>query len=160
MADESKTSHSSPATWAVQEPTNSDSGDDPHPPPPTTTDGGYEAGEKDPEDQEHVREAKRRRICPSALDKCESIFIKSCCSNNSNCLTFSFDPKFSCGASTPEVTPKFGSFNLVAAAGISTEIQEKAAEEKEEEEEKDDEIKEKTNNVLEVLGSTDGLSAD
>lgn len=165
MEDEEKTSHPSPATCPNPEPANSDSGDDPHPPPPTTTNAGEEAKERDPEDQETVRESKRRKICPSVLEKCEAILINSC-SNNSNCFSFSFDPKFSSGVSTPEVTPKFGSFNLEAAsaatAGISTEFEEKASGEKGEEEEegeKDDEVKEKTN-ILEVLDSVDGLSAD
>ncbi|KAL3538087.1 hypothetical protein ACH5RR_001453 [Cinchona calisaya] len=153
MEYENKTSHSSPATCTTPEP-NSDSGDDSHPVHPATGNDGDDLKEENPET---VRETKKRKICPSSLEKCEAI-IKKSCSNSSNCFSFSFDPKYSSGASTPQVTPKFGSFNLVAAAASSAEIEGKSVEEKEEE--KNDEVEEKKKIIEEVLGSVNGLGAD
>lgn len=127
------------------------------PPPTATADGGCEPEDKIPEDADTVREPKRRKLCPSALEKCEAIIINAC-SNPSNGFSFTFDPKFSCGASTPEVTPKFGSFNLVAEAAVSTEIEDKS--ELEEEKTGDEEEVQEKRKILEILGhGDDGISA-
>ncbi|KAF3678646.1 hypothetical protein FXO38_03145 [Capsicum annuum] len=60
---------------------------------------------EDPDNTLH--QPKRRKNCPTALDKFDSLN-----SVTNFGFSFSFDSKFS-GCSTPEVTPKFGSFNRV-----------------------------------------------
>uniref|UniRef100_A0A5B7BY94 Uncharacterized protein n=1 Tax=Davidia involucrata TaxID=16924 RepID=A0A5B7BY94_DAVIN len=83
----------------------SDSCEDP-PISATLSSGELKAKKRDPD---MVCEPKRKKNCPSALDKFES--IKESSSKSS--FSFSFDTNF---VATPEVTPKFGSFNLVAVA--------------------------------------------
>ncbi|KAJ6921482.1 hypothetical protein NC652_015402 [Populus alba x Populus x berolinensis] len=60
------------------------------------------------EEQETIRESKRRKKCPSALDKIEEL-----AQSNPN-FSFTFDTQFG-GGNSQEPTPKFGSFNLVAS---------------------------------------------
>ncbi|CAK9168556.1 unnamed protein product [Ilex paraguariensis] len=83
----------------------SDSGENPTISTTTTTSSEYKLRNKDPETDP---QPKRRKNCPSALDKFEA--IKS--SSNSS-FSFTFDTKV---GGAPEFTPKFGSFNLVAAS--------------------------------------------
>ncbi|CAK7339907.1 unnamed protein product [Dovyalis caffra] len=59
------------------------------------------------EEQETIRESKRRKNCPSALDKIEELTP-----SNPN-FSFTFDTQFS--GNSQEFTPKFGSFNSVAS---------------------------------------------
>ncbi|KAH8506790.1 hypothetical protein H0E87_013551 [Populus deltoides] len=59
------------------------------------------------EEPETIRESKRRKKCPTALDKIEELAP----SNPS--FSFTFDTQF--GGNSQEPTPKFGSFNLVAS---------------------------------------------
>ncbi|KAK4412787.1 hypothetical protein Salat_2925900 [Sesamum alatum] len=102
------------------------------PPPSAATNGGAT-----PDEDQHPgnrRDSKKRKGCPSALDKCEALIKKkNSLLLNSSC-SFTFDTKF-CGGSgfagTPESTPKFGSFN----SGSSTEIK------REEKDGEDDEVK-------------------
>ncbi|KAA8517887.1 hypothetical protein F0562_015361 [Nyssa sinensis] len=82
----------------------SDSCEDP-PISATASSGELKAKKRDPD---MVCEPKRKKNCPSALDNFESIKPSS----NSN-FSFSFDTDF---VATPEVTPKFGSFNMAAVA--------------------------------------------
>lgn len=128
MTEENKF-HQLPADTNTNLARNPESGEDP-PHHTTGDDGGVLRSIDDPDT---VRESKRRKSCPSALDKCEAIF-KSCINSS---LSFSFDPKFCSGATTPEVTPKFGSFNLVAAM-TAAEIKEKIEEKTDEEEDKEE----------------------
>lgn len=58
-----------------------------------------------PEYSETSREAKRRKNCPKALEKVEEL------ASSNPSFSFTFDTKFS--GCVPEITPKFGSFNLV-----------------------------------------------
>ncbi|CAI9787490.1 unnamed protein product [Fraxinus pennsylvanica] len=74
---------------------NPDHGQDP--PPPAAA---YVEGEEE-ENPETNREPKRRKTLPIALDK------------QKTSLNSSFSFFCGGGASTPETTPKFGSFNLV-----------------------------------------------
>lgn len=131
MAEENKF-YQLPADANTKPAQNPESGEDP--PHHTTVNDREELRTND--DPDTTRESKRRKSCPSALDKCEAIF-KSCCNSS---LSFSFDPKFCSGVTTPEVTPKFGSFNLVAAM-TAAEIKEKIEEKTEEEGEVEVEIK-------------------
>lgn len=63
------------------------------------------------EDLDSTREPKKRRCCPKALEQVEELLIGS--NSNPNLSSFSFDTKFS--GCSPEITPKFGSFNLVVS---------------------------------------------
>ncbi|OVA18976.1 hypothetical protein BVC80_881g12 [Macleaya cordata] len=85
------------------------------------------AGGKEPDT---VREPKRRRKCPAALEKFEEFET----SNRS--FSFSFDTKITSGGHT-ESTPKFGSFNLVGELGLLGTI---TSTTQEEEEDCDDQI--------------------
>ncbi|XP_055807936.1 uncharacterized protein LOC129876507 [Solanum dulcamara] len=128
---------------------NSNSGDDPA--PPTTADIWEEKPEI--EDPDILRQPKRRKNCPSALDKFDSV------NSGSNFgFSFSFDSKFS-GCSTPEVTPKFGSFNRAKPVSSkdpkSEETVLKEEDEHDDDEEKSDVIVEK--NSLGLLSSVDGI---
>ncbi|KAL2465893.1 Uncharacterized protein Adt_41744 [Abeliophyllum distichum] len=78
---------------------NPDHGQDP--PPPAVAHGGGNRQEEEKETPETVREPKRRKTCPIALEK------------QKPSLNSSFSFFWGGGASTPETTPKFGSFNLV-----------------------------------------------
>uniref|UniRef100_F6HQQ5 Uncharacterized protein n=1 Tax=Vitis vinifera TaxID=29760 RepID=F6HQQ5_VITVI len=76
---------------------------------------GTTAGENpNKEEFKTVREPKRRKNCPTALDKFEEL------TPSNRAFSFSFDTKIA--ANSPESTPKFGSFNLglVAAATPTT----------------------------------------
>ncbi|KAI3444275.1 hypothetical protein Pfo_000940 [Paulownia fortunei] len=125
---------------------NSDDGHDP--PPPATAHGGDTPEEEDPG---KTREPKKRKGCPSVLDKCEALIKKKNSPLNSS-YSFTFDTKF-CGGSgfvnTPESTPKFGSFN----SGASTVIErnEKAGEEEEEEGNEDEVELEPTKGIIESV---------
>ncbi|KAJ6426053.1 hypothetical protein OIU84_026601 [Salix udensis] len=57
------------------------------------------------EKQETIRESKRRKSCPAALDKIAEFTPSN--------FSFTFDTRFS--TSSQEFTPKFGSFNLVSS---------------------------------------------
>ena len=59
------------------------------------------------EDPDLLREPKRRKHCPTALENLDEL---TSASNSS--FAFTFDTKF-CGFSA-EITPKFGSFNSIA----------------------------------------------
>ncbi|EXC30710.1 hypothetical protein L484_027885 [Morus notabilis] len=63
------------------------------------------------EDPDSTREPKKRRCCPKALEQVEELLIGP--NSNPNLFSFSFDTKFS--GCSPEITPKFGSFNLVVS---------------------------------------------
>lgn len=99
--------------------------------PPTTTLNSEEPKLENPEGN---REAKRVKRCPSskALESGEAI-IKFCSKNSGFSSSFSFDPKFCSGVTTPEVTPKFGSFNLAAPAAADSENEDKIPEKKDDE---------------------------
>lgn len=146
MAEEENKFHQLPADTNKNQARNTESGEDP--PHHSTVNDGKEQRINDDPDTDTVRESKRRKSCPSALDKCEAIF-KSCI-NNSSSVSFSFDPKFCSGVTTPEVTPKFGSFNLVAAM-TAAEIKEKIEEKTEEKEEEDSEEVEKDGETNQVI---------
>uniref|UniRef100_A0A0V0HAK9 Putative ovule protein n=1 Tax=Solanum chacoense TaxID=4108 RepID=A0A0V0HAK9_SOLCH len=132
-------------------PSNSNSGDDPS--PPTTAESWEEKPEI--EDPDILRQPKRRKNCPSALDKFDSV------NSGSNFgFSFSFDSKFS-GCSTPEVTPKFGSFNRVKPGSTKDPKSEETVLE-EEDEDDDDDDEEKPDVVVEknsmgLLSSVDGI---
>ncbi|PIN24419.1 hypothetical protein CDL12_02873 [Handroanthus impetiginosus] len=108
-----KTSIINPSSPPTQ---TSDHGHDP-PPPATAHDGDTPAEERPAK----APEPRKRKGCPSALDKCEVLIKKKNSPLNSS-YSFTFDTKF-CGGSgssgTPESTPKFGSFNLVVGTVIS-----------------------------------------
>lgn len=110
---------------------NPDHGQDPRPP------AAVNDGEEEEENPETIREAKRRKTCSIALDK------------QKTSMNSSFSFFCGSGASTPETTPKFGSFNLVVE---SAKIRgpEKA---------RDDGEVEATaeKNVVSGLDSTDGI---
>ncbi|KAI5659670.1 hypothetical protein M9H77_28463 [Catharanthus roseus] len=152
MADDDK-AHRLPADTCTNPAQNSDSATDSQPPT-----AAYDRENLKTKDPDTVHESKRRKSCPSALDKCD-VIIKSCYNNNNNSsCSFTFDPKFCSGVTTPEVTPKFGSFNLMSAmtAGIKEKIEEKSGEE---EEEKDEIIKK--SKIDEFSNPIDGIkSAD
>ncbi|KAA0025819.1 uncharacterized protein E5676_scaffold447G00340 [Cucumis melo var. makuwa] len=59
------------------------------------------------QDPDLIREPKRRKHCPTALENLDEL---TSASNSS--FAFTFDTKF-CGFSA-EITPKFGSFNSIA----------------------------------------------
>ncbi|CAI9102239.1 OLC1v1000478C1 [Oldenlandia corymbosa var. corymbosa] len=167
MEDEIKPIHSEPAT----ELPNSPPADDPAPESPSTaTDGGIEPEKNEnpepAEEEDPAKETsnKRRKLCPSALEKCESIILNSCSSNPSNSFSFTFDPKFSCGVSTPEVTPKFGSFNLEAldsSAEIEVKSEPEGGDSKRVDVEDEVVVEEERRNFLDILGSGEdgGISA-
>ncbi|GMH20229.1 hypothetical protein Nepgr_022070 [Nepenthes gracilis] len=69
-------------------------------------DGKEESTKEDSDEETVVRESKRRKNCPTALNQLSKEELLNT-SDLSFC--FSFDSK---SASTPEVTPKFGSFNI------------------------------------------------
>lgn len=100
-------------TSTLRRPTPSETPGSGHEPPIRTTSGSRDPKKDDPET---APEPKRRRNCPEALEKIQE-------SGNFN---FTFDTKFK--GSTPQFTPKFGSFNLVIPG------KEKVKEEEEEEE--------------------------
>ncbi|CAN4109339.1 unnamed protein product [Withania somnifera] len=81
--------------------------------PPTTTENRKKKPESEnEEDSDLIRQPKRRKNCPTSLDKFDLV------NSNSNFgFSFSFDSKF-VGCSTPEVTPKFGSFNRVKPGSV------------------------------------------
>ncbi|MCD7459324.1 hypothetical protein HAX54_040635 [Datura stramonium] len=126
------------ANCSTPEPENSNSVDDPS--PPTTAESCEEKAEK--EDPDILRQPKRRKNCPSALDKFDSV---NSASNFG--FSFSFDSKFS-GCSTPEVTPKFGSFNRVKPVSSKDPKSEETVL-KEEDEDDDEEEKEKSDVIVE-----------
>lgn len=105
----------------------SDSGEDP---PISATKTGREKPEKN--DAEAFRQTKRRKNCPSALEKFE-VSANSACNSS---FSFTFDTNSQ--ATTLQFTPKFGSFKLVeppAAEEAAACIQIPARENKEEESE-------------------------
>lgn len=117
-------------------------------PPQAATESCEEKPDK--EDPDSLRQPKRRKNCPTALDKFDSV-------NSATNLgfSFSFDSKFS-GCSTPEVTPKFGSFNRVKPKPVSSKDPESEERELKEDEERADVI-EKKKNSLGLLSSVDGI---
>ena len=70
------------------------------------------------EDSDLIREPKRRKHCPSALENLDEL---TSASNSS--FGFTFDTKF-CGVSA-EITPKFGSFNSIVSEMESTKKEKK-----------------------------------
>ncbi|KAI3437018.1 uncharacterized protein J3R85_005744 [Psidium guajava] len=60
------------------------------------------------DEQDDVRETKRRKNCPKALDKVPELARPD--RHHQNHHSFTFDTKFN--ACSPENTPKFGSFNF------------------------------------------------
>lgn len=67
----------------------------------------------DTEQSETVREPKRRKNCPTALDNFQEL------APSNRAFSFSFDTRIA--VSSPEFTPKFGSFNLgLVAAPMPT----------------------------------------
>nr|XP_018631753.1 uncharacterized protein LOC108947852 [Nicotiana tomentosiformis] len=147
--EDPKADHSPAANCSTPAP---DTDDDP--PPQAAAESCEEKPDK--EDPDSLRQPKRRKNCPTALDKFDSV-------NSATNLgfSFSFDSKFS-GCSTPEVTPKFGSFNRVKPKTVSSkdpkseERELKEDDEDEDDEERDDVI-EKKNNSLGLLSSVDGI---
>lgn len=75
------------------------------PAPPAVTADSDDVGVGDPD---LIREPKRRKHCPMALENLDEL---TSASNSS--FGFTFDTKF-CGFAAAEVTPKFGSFNSIA----------------------------------------------
>ncbi|CAN4118680.1 unnamed protein product [Withania somnifera] len=84
-----------------------------------------------------IHQPKRRKNCPTALDKFDSV---NSVANFG--FSFSFDSKFS-GCSTPEVTPKFGSFNRVKSVCSKDPKSEDIVLKEEEEKAKSDVVVEK-----------------
>lgn len=131
-------------------PENWKSGEDPSPP---TTAGSWEE-KPEIDDPDILRQPKRRKNCPSALDNFDSV------NPGSNFgFSFSFDSKFS-GCSTPEVTPKFGSFNRVKSVSSKDPKSEETV--LNEEDEDDDDNEEKSDAIVEknslgLLSSVDGI---
>ncbi|KAK4345903.1 hypothetical protein RND71_036079 [Anisodus tanguticus] len=124
---------------ATPEPGNSKSGEDTS---PSTTTESCEA-KPDKEDPDILRQSKRRKNCPSALDKFDSVNLGSNLG-----FSFSFDSKFGSGCSTPEVTPKFGSFNRVKPVSSKDPKSEESVLKEDDDEEKSDVI---------LLSSVDGI---
>ena len=74
---------------------------------------GTTAGENsNKEEFETVREPKRRKNCPTALDKFNDL------APSNRAFSFSFDTKIA--ANSPDSTPKFGSFNSSQVATTPT----------------------------------------
>ncbi|KAJ6304327.1 hypothetical protein OIU77_018068 [Salix suchowensis] len=71
-------------------------------PPSLATSSSSSSQEEKPET---IRESKRRKSCPAALDKIAEFTPSN--------FSFTFDTRFS--TSSQEFTPKFGSFNLVSS---------------------------------------------
>ncbi|GAB4843974.1 hypothetical protein Ancab_013938 [Ancistrocladus abbreviatus] len=104
----------------------------------TTVDGGEVSTKKEGK-EDTVRESKRRKNCPTALNQLSK---QELLDNTDSSFIFSFDTK---PTTTPEVTPKFGSFNMDKRLGVVSgpvseddrgcQIPEKNNEEEEEEEE-------------------------
>ncbi|KAM7505194.1 hypothetical protein LguiB_004098 [Lonicera macranthoides] len=109
----------------------------------------------DMKDPDTDRDAKRRKICPSSLEKLES---KNQLSNSS--FSFSFDTK---SAGTPQFTPKFGSFKLTEPSpevdGCRQILAESPAKEDKEEEEEESEISDERREIVGVLSSIDGIKS-
>lgn len=79
------------------------------PPPLQPTSSTYTSTEKtkiEEEDPETIRGSKRRKNCPTALDKIEEF------TPSNPYFSFTFDTQFT-GTTAAEITPKFGSFNPV-----------------------------------------------
>ncbi|KAJ8570531.1 hypothetical protein K7X08_037503 [Anisodus acutangulus] len=127
-------------------PENSNSGEDTLPPTTTET---YE-DKPDKEDPDILRQPKRRKNCPSALDKFDSVDLGSNLG-----FSFSFDPKFGSGCSTPEVTPKFGSFNRVKPVSSKDPKSEESVLLKEDDDVDGDDNEEKSDVIL--LTKVDGI---
>lgn len=73
--------------------------------PDSDLDSSITAGENsNKEELETVREPKRRKNCPTALDKFDDL------APSNRAFSFSFDTKIA--ANSPDSTPKFGSFNF------------------------------------------------
>lgn len=90
-----------------------DPGDHPLAPPAVSVTTAADSSDVGIEDPDLIREPKRRKHCPTALENLDEL---TSASNSS--FAFTFDTKF-CGFSA-EITPKFGSFN-----SISPEIERK-----------------------------------
>ncbi|MEI4867066.1 hypothetical protein, partial [Klebsiella pneumoniae] len=80
-------------------------------------------------DAQSFRQTKRRKNCPSALEKFE-VSANSACNSS---FSFTFDTNSQ--ATTLQFTPKFGSFKLVEPPAAAACIQIPAREKKEEKEE-------------------------
>ena len=93
-------------SFAATTATTPDYGVDPQIPAPVSASDDPDRGDPD-----STREPKRRRYCPKALEKVEELLIAPHNSNPN--FSFTFDTKSA--ASSPEITPKFGSFNFVAS---------------------------------------------
>ena len=93
---------------------------------PTAASAAVAEDNPDQEDPDPTRESKRRKYCPKALEKVEELLLAA--DSNPNLSSFSFDTKFA--ACSPEITPKFGSFNLVVP---SSDQKNRSCEKKEEE---------------------------
>lgn len=112
--------------------------------PPAVT--PVDSGDVRIEDPDLIREPKRRKHCPTALENLEEL---TSASNSS--FAFTFDTKF-CGFSA-EITPKFGSFN-----SITPEME--TNQKKEESEVRVDKEEEKLESVYQVeeeIGVADAL---
>ncbi|KAK4281997.1 hypothetical protein QN277_013429 [Acacia crassicarpa] len=106
MADDNSANSTSTST---EEQTLTPPPDD-DPPAPAS----FHGGKIDKEDPDLSRDSKRRKMCPTALDKIEDFVPPN------RTFSFTFDTKFSaCGS---DATPKFGSFQSVKEpAPLTTE---------------------------------------
>ncbi|KAH7844648.1 hypothetical protein Vadar_030225 [Vaccinium darrowii] len=127
---------------------------------PPTTDGVEEKPTETDNDVDTTvvdqPKKRRRKNCPTSLDKFET--IKQSAINNSG-FSFTFDTAF---CSTPDSTPKFGSFDITRCTQIQpkSEVNKTRSEELQREEEAEDEEKSEASTSIvvgEVIRSVDGV---